>query len=249
MDREVYRRIRELEQAHWWFTARRAILADQIAALGLGPGARVLEVGCGTGGNLPMLARFGAVSAIEPDAEARAYAAEKSGIEVRNGVLPDHLPQFETPFDLIASFDVIEHVEDDVGALAALGRLLKPGAPLIATVPANRWMWSDHDVKHHHKRRYELAGFKAMVRQAGLEVQKATYFNSLLFPLIAALRLAKGALRLRGGDDEAMPGVAVNKALHHLFAAERRLLRRADLPFGVSILLVARRAHEAVIKP
>lgn len=241
MDRDVYQRIRELEQAHWWFTARREILADQIAGLGLGPGARVLEVGCGTGGNLEMLARFGAVSAIEPDAEARAYASAKSGIEIQEGLLPDRLPRFEAPFDLIASFDVIEHVDDDVGSLRALSRLLKPGAPLIATVPANAWMWSDHDVRHHHKRRYDLAGFKAAIRQAGLEVQKATYFNTLLFPLIGAVRLAKSALRLHGGDDEAMPDAGLNKALHRVFAAERGLLRQGDLPFGVSILLIARR--------
>lgn len=241
MDRDVYQRIRELEQAHWWFTARRAILADQIAGLGLATDARVLEVGCGTGGNLAMLGRFGAVSAVEPDAEARTYASERTGVEVREGLLPDGLPQFDTPFDLIASFDVIEHVDDDVGALAAIARWLKPGAPLIATVPANAWMWSDHDVRHHHKRRYDLAGFKAVARQAGLEVGKATYFNTLLFPLIGSIRVAKSALQMHGGDDEVMPGAFLNKALHEIFAAERALLRRADLPFGVSILLVARR--------
>jgi SAM-dependent methyltransferase len=188
-----------------------------------------------------MLGRFGQVSAIEPDDEARAYAATRSGVEVRGGLLPDGLPAFEAAFDLVAAFDVIEHVDQDQASLAALGQLLKPGGRLIATVPANQWMWSDHDVRHHHKRRYTLEGFRAVVQGAGLEVRKSSYFNSLLFPAIGAVRLAKIAAHAHGGDDEAMPGPALNRALHTVFAAEKPILRGVDLPFGVSILVIAQR--------
>jgi SAM-dependent methyltransferase len=241
MDRDVYRRIAEVEQDHWWFTARRAILADQIGRMGLPAGARILEIGCGTGGNLAMLRQFGEVSAVEPDDDARAHAAAKSGVPVRPGLLPDGLPDFEGPFDLAAAFDVIEHVDEDAASVAAIGRLLKPGGRLIATVPANAWMWSDHDARHHHKRRYDLAQFSGVVRAAGLEIAKASYFNTLLFPAIGAVRLAKAALKAKGGDDEAMPSPPLNRALHTLFAAETGLLRSFNLPFGVSILLIARR--------
>lgn len=245
MEREVYQRIRELEQAHWWFTARREILADQIARLGLPANANILEVGCGTGGNLEMLGRFGMVCAIEPDDEARAYAANRSGVTVRGGLLPNDLPAFGCAFDLVAAFDVIEHVDDDVSSLAALAQLLQAGGRLIATVPANQWMWSEHDVHHHHKRRYELSQFAAVLAEAGLELRKATYFNTLLFPVIGAVRLSKRALRLAGGDDESMPGPLVNGVLRRVFAAERGLLRGADLPFGVSILAIAQRPVRA----
>jgi SAM-dependent methyltransferase len=241
MERDVYARIRELEQGHWWFTARREILSDQIARLGLPPAARVLEIGCGTGGNLEMLGRFGSVVAIEPDAEARAYASERWGVDVAAGTLPDGLPAFVTPFDLIAALDVIEHVDHDAASIASIGRLLKPGGHLVATVPANPWMWSAHDVSHHHKRRYRLGQFAALVNAGGLEVRKASYFNTLLFPAISAVRLAKAAAGKDGGDDEAMPPAALNRVLHRLFAMERALLSAVDLPFGVSILLIARR--------
>jgi SAM-dependent methyltransferase len=246
MEREVYDRMRLLEQDHWWFTARREILADQIARLPLPPGARILEVGCGAGGNLAMLGRFGSVCAIEPDDESRAYCAERSGADIRFGLLPDGLPDFAevtggAAFDLVAAFDVIEHVDDDAGAVAALGRLVKPGGFLITTVPAHPWMWSRHDERHHHKRRYRTGDYRALFEAAGLTVRRRSYFNSVLFPPIAAVRGAKVLLGKADEDDETMPPAPLNGMLRRLFLAEKALLRATDLPFGVSILLIAQR--------
>ena len=240
MERQVYDRMRELERTHWWFTARREILAAEIARLPLPAPARILEVGCGTGGNLELLSRFGEVQAIEPDPDSRAYAAQRSGVAVHGGRLPDGLPDLGA-FDLVAAFDVVEHVEDDAAAVAALAGRLKPGGFLVTTVPAYAWLWSDHDAQHHHKRRYARAAYRRLFEAAGLTVRRATYFNTVLFPPIAAVRGAKTLARLRGGDEEALPPAPVNRLLHTLFAAEAGLLRVADLPFGVSILLVAQR--------
>ena len=241
MERETYDRMRVLEQTHWWFTARREILAAEIGRLPLPPRPRILEVGCGPGGNLDLLKRFGEVRAIEPDAESRAYAAERSGVTVEGGLLPDGLPDLGGPFDLIAAFDVVEHVDDDAGAVAALAARLKPGGFLVTTVPAYAWLWSEHDAKHHHKRRYTRPAYRRLFDRAGLKVRRATYFNTVLFPPIAAVRLAKAAARSRGGDDERLPPPALNSLLRGLFAAEASILRALDLPFGVSILLIAER--------
>ncbi|MEO8115114.1 MAG: class I SAM-dependent methyltransferase [Phenylobacterium sp.] len=242
MDRSIYDQMRALERDHWWFTGRREILAGELSRLKLPPGARILEVGCGTGGNLGMLARFGEVQGVEPDAASRAYAAELSGKTVLAGGLPDGLPAFGRGFDLIAALDVIEHVEADRASLAALGALLAPGGRLITTVPAYSWMWSDHDVLHHHRRRYTLGGCRRLLTAAGLKVRRATYFNTLLFPPIAAVRLARKLARQEGGDDAARVGAGLNRVLHEVFAAERHLLGFTNLPFGVSILAVADRA-------
>lgn len=240
MERAIYDQMRVLQQDHWWFAARRQILSAEIARLPLPNPAQILEAGCGPGGNLEMLKRFGEVVAIEPDEASRAYAAERAGVDVRHGLLPQSIPDFGKAFDLIACLDVIEHVPDDAGAVDALGRMLKPGGYLFTTVPAYGWMWSDHDAAHHHQRRYEMRPYRQLFQKAGLKVVRASHFNTLLFPPIAAVRLAKNAAGLTGGD-EAMPGPALNGLLKGVFALERSLLSVADLPFGVSILLIAQR--------
>jgi SAM-dependent methyltransferase len=240
MERAIYDQMRVLQQDHWWFAARREILAAEIRRLRLPDRAQILEAGCGPGGNLAMLQRFGEVVAIEPDAESRAYAAERNGIDIREGLLPQSAPDFGRAFDLVAAFDVIEHVPDDAGAVAKLGEYLKPGGFMITTVPAYGWMWSEHDAAHHHQRRYNLKAFRRLFENAGLKVRRASHFNTLLFPPIAAVRLAKSAAGRSGGDD-AMPSPAVNGVLKAVFGLERGLLAAADLPFGVSILLIAQR--------
>jgi SAM-dependent methyltransferase len=238
MERAIYDQMRVLQQDHWWFAARREILSAEIARLPLPKPAQILEAGCGPGGNLAMLQRFGEVSAIEPDEASRTYAAERNGVEVRGGFLPQTAPDFGKAFDLVACFDVIEHVPDDAGAVARLAQYLKPGGFMVTTVPAYAWMWSDHDAAHHHKRRYALGPYRRLFEGAGLKVRRASHFNSVLFPPIAAVRLAKNATGRTGGD-EAMPPAPLNAVLKGLFGLERALLRLGDLPFGVSILLIA----------
>jgi len=240
MERHIYERMRGLQDTHWWFTARREILSAEIGRLPLPKPARILEVGCGPGGNLELLKAFGDVRAIEPDADSRAYASERSGVPVDGGLLPDGLPDLGAPFDLVAAFDVIEHVDDDAGAVTALRDLLTPGGFLVTTVPAYAWLWSDHDAQHHHKRRYTRTAYCRLFGAAGMKVRRATYFNSVLFPPIAAIRVARSAARLRG-DDETLPPVLLNGLLRRLFGAEKAILRATDLPFGVSILLIAER--------
>ncbi|MEO6339519.1 MAG: class I SAM-dependent methyltransferase [Caulobacteraceae bacterium] len=241
MERSVYQRIRELETVHWWFTARRRIIGRVIQALRLPSPARVLEVGCGTGGNLELLRQFGPMRAMELDEASRAYAAERSGLAVDGGALPHDLPYAPASFDLVCAFDVIEHVAEDQGAVSALAGLLAPGGVLLTTVPAYGWMWSRHDELHHHKRRYHLKAYRHLFEAAGLKVERASYFNTLLFPLAVTQRLVKKVLR-RSGPDDAMPSPGLNRVLAGVFGAERYWLSGSGFPFGLSILLAARKA-------
>lgn len=241
MDRLIYDRIRDLEADHWWFVGRRQILRGLLQRVGTPIGAKILEVGCGAGGNVPLLRDFGEVTALEPDDESRAYAGERLGMTVDTGLLPDGLPYAPESFDLVCAFDVVEHVDDDAASVQALARLVKPGGAILTTVPAYQWMWSHHDVLHHHKRRYRLPAYRALFEAAGLTIETATYFNTLLFPLAAAQRTAKRLLGDQSADD-AMPPAALNKALTSIFALETPLATGPGLPFGLSIAVIARKA-------
>jgi SAM-dependent methyltransferase len=237
MEQSALEAMQACQATHWWYKARRRILANIIATLPLPPHAHILEAGCGPGVNLPMLKRFGQVHAfdISPYCVAAACA---QGFAATLGHLPDGLPALPA-MDLVGAFDVIEHVADDQAALKSLYAALKPGGYFIATVPAYGWLWSEHDVRNHHFRRYTRPHFKRVIEQAGFEVLRMSYFNSHLFPLIAAIRGVRTLLGLRGFQDERVPPRALNALLETIFASEVYGLRAFDYPFGVSLLVTA----------
>ncbi len=241
MDRAVFDRMADLDQHHWWFTARRRILASVIERFIRPPNnARILELGSGTGHNLEMLGQFGRIEASELDGSARAIAEKRLGQPIASAALPD-LPMFPAAsYDLVALLDVLEHVVDDKGSLASIFTRLKPGGALLVTVPANKWMWSAHDVAHHHHRRYSKSEIASLARGAGFEIDLLSPFNSLLFPLIAGVR-AIGKLTRREAANDSMPAAPVNRALDRIFGLEAGLIGRLPFPFGVSLVAVLRR--------
>jgi SAM-dependent methyltransferase len=236
MDRAVFNRMAELDSRHWWFVARRRILSDLIGRKGgLPADARILEVGCGTGHNFEMLGRFGHVDALEIDDEARALASTRLGRPVGNAPLPELAGVPDAHYHLIALLDVLEHVEGDREALASIKRKLAPGGHILLTVPANKWMWSAHDLAHHHHRRYSKADLCEVIEGAGLKIELLTHFNTLLFPLAAAARIAGKVTRKEESDDNLPPG-PLNGAFSAIFGLERHLVGRMPLPVGVSLV-------------
>ncbi|MBD3760478.1 class I SAM-dependent methyltransferase [Sphingomonadaceae bacterium G21617-S1] len=237
MDRATYDRMAEIDQTHWWFVARRRIIAALIDRHRPKAGPmRILEVGAGTGSNLALLQRYGMVDAIEPDDGARHFAEQRSGLTIKGGYLP-HVPLDDGAYDLIVLLDVLEHIPGDIEALAYLRTKLAPGGRILVTVPGAPWMWSSHDVAHHHQRRYTGAQLRGVFGEAGLRPRYMSHFNSVLFPLIAAVR-ALGKLTGKEGGDDAMPSAPVNRALTALFGAERHWVASLPVPFGVSIAIV-----------
>ena len=240
MDRIVYDRMAAHDSTHWWYRARRDILHDLLVRAKLPPTARILEIGCGTGHNLPMLGQFGTVEAIEIDPAARAIASERLGRPAGDAPLPT-LPGIERgAYDLVAVLDVIEHIADDVAALRAIADTLKPGGRILATVPAHPWMWSAHDVVNHHHRRYTKASFRKAVAAAGLKVDGLGWFNSLLFPLAVGARFA-GKLMGKDDSDDSPPPGPVNAVFEKVFGLERHLVGKLPLPPGLSIWAVLKR--------
>jgi len=239
MERIVYQQMAELDQRHWWYRARRAVLAELIRREAMPPAdARILEIGCGTGHNLEMLGQFGKLDAVELDDEARALAEQRLGRKAIGARLPELAGVLGRHYDLIAALDVIEHIDDDGAALSAIAAKLKPSGKLVMTVPAHQWMWSAHDIVNHHKRRYSKRGLRRLIEASPLRLEKIGYFNSLLFPLAMAERLAS---KLRGKDDAdvKLPSAPLNAALEAVFASERHLVGRLPLPPGLSLFAVA----------
>ena len=239
MERVVYDQMAALDQQHWWYVARRKVLTELIRRRVRPPtGARLLEIGCGTGHNLAMLAQFGSVDALEVDATARALAEKRLGKPIFSAPLPDLAGVPGGQYDLVAALDVVEHIKDDRAALQAIARLLKPGGKLVATVPAHQWMWSAHDVVNHHQRRYSKTGLRNLVDSSPLKLDAIGYLNSLLFPVAVAERLFS---KMRGKDDAdlSLPPKPLNQALERVFAAERALIGRVPLPPGLSLFAVA----------
>ncbi len=234
---------------HWWWEGRRRVLASLVSRLRLPPSAQILDVGTGTGSNLPMLARYGSIHACEIDEGARNVAAARRLGPVEYGSLPNELPFADRRFDLIALLDVIEHVDDDVAALRAVGGRLAPGGAVLITVPALPSMWSQLDQDSHHRRRYLRSDLRATLSQAGLRVEFISYFFTLLLPA-ALIRRALDRWRPGTYDSDMlrMPHPMINRLLGEVFALERFLVGRVPFPIGLSLLAIAR-ATNGIVTP
>jgi len=239
MERVVYQQMAELDDRHWWYRARRRIIADLIRREVRPPAdAQILELGCGTGHNLAMLSGFGHVDGLELDEEARELSEKRLGRKIMSSPLPELVEVPDGHYDLIGAFDVIEHIDDDGAALASIATKLKRGGKFVMTVPAHQWMWSAHDVVNHHKRRYSKRRLKVLIEESPLTLDRVGYFNSLLFPLAVAERAAS-KLRGKNDADVKLPPAPVNATFEKVFETERYLVGRLPLPPGLSLFAVA----------
>ncbi len=241
MDESVYHLHYQQEESHWWFAARMQIVQAVIQRWGhLKPGDTILDIGCGTGAMLRRLADRYRVVGIDMSPLAVKYS-KKRGLTDVFVMSAEEFPKDRYDVRLALLLDVVEHIEDDVSVLRTAGDIVGPSGRIILTVPAYMWMWSPHDVLHHHYRRYTAASLRRVLDAAGLEPLKLTYYNSLLFPLAAVKKLAdrRHDASIDGVTLE-KPSRLVNSVFRSVFSAERHVLPSAGFPFGVSLLAVAR---------
>lgn len=244
MEKEIYIKMKEFEDVHWWFCGRRRIVQNVISILKLPKTCKILDCGCGTGGNLSMLSEFGELFGIEPDTYSLTIAQNRNIGTLYNGYMPDEIRLPQTGFDLIILLDVLEHIDDHVSSLKVLKSLLVPKGYLILTVPAFKFLWSRHDEEHHHKRRYTASELKKIIQQAGLEILYLTYYNFWLFPIISLIRLTRKILPIKQvGADLWLPHPLINRFLLALFSSECFFIPRLRLPFGISLLAVAQKGN------
>jgi SAM-dependent methyltransferase len=238
MQESAYIEMYQCEDTHWWFSARRVILKKILDSfIAKQAQQTILELGCGTGGNLALLNQYGEVFALEANQSACDMAKTRAIGNIKQGFLPN-IP-FENNFDLICLFDVLEHIDDEIAVLNTIKQKLNTKGQLLLTVPAYQFLWSAHDVAVNHKRRYTQKSLLALLKQAGFTIQYASYFNTWLFPLIYIIRLIHNITQKKQGTDVAMPSPFMNKLLFFIFKSEAYLLPHITLPFGVSIIVSA----------
>ena len=225
---------------HWWYVARRNLVTDALGG-SVPPGSTALDVGCGTGEFLDTLRQLGATDVIGTElSPAAAATAHTAGRPVVRG-LAESLPVGDGRVQRLTSLDVVEHLDDDVAALREYRRVCAPGAVVVFTVPAYMSLWSEHDDRAAHRRRYRRKGLEAAMRAAGFSVVRSTYCFSFLVPPAWLLRRTPLRRLVTVTDEEvSSTGGIVDRVLSTLAALERRWLRRFRLPFGLSIIAVGR---------
>jgi SAM-dependent methyltransferase len=230
------------QEKWWWTLGRRALVTSLWGQYGKNKAsAAILDIGCGPGTTLQELAGCGAVYGIDVSKAAVDYCYERGLDSVTLGDA-SALPYRDERFDLVISIDVLEHVDDDMGALAETYRVCRRGGTLIATVPAFNFLWSRRDEQCHHRRRYSLDEFRSKVSRAGFKIIRATYINMPLFvPLFLMVKMgqlsSKKAPSLK--MDYALVPPPLNRLLARVVQYEARLLSHTNLPIGTSIACVS----------
>jgi SAM-dependent methyltransferase len=243
MDRDYELQTHRAEDRHWWYRGRRNVLERVIDDLQLPQQARILDAGCGSGRNMVDLAHHGSVTGIELSQMSVQLARERDSGEVVEGSVLE-MPFADSSFELAASLDVIEHLQDDLTALSELRRVVAPGGALLVTVPAYQWLWSGHDEINHHHRRYTRSSLLQVAQQAGWEPVRTTYFNSLLLPAAITLRVLdrfSSSKTTESSLDLWVPPTAFNWLLERPLALEAAMISRGGrIPAGLSLLAVFR---------
>ena len=248
MELSVYEQFAQLEEGHFWFRGRRTIFFDLIEQYLASEPPRpreILEIGCGAGGMLGPLGRFGRVTGMDISHDYMQYCRSRGHERVVTGS-GYQLPFQDGSFDMVALFDVIEHIEDDLQVLKEVRRVLKPGGQVFISVPAYQFLFSQNDRVAHHLRRYTSTRLKSRLVEAGLAPAKLTYFNTFLFPLILPAVLVLKLKEKLFGLPEGLTNLShefkepVNSVFAWIMGAERWLLRHIEFPFGHSLIALAR---------
>lgn len=243
LEKKAYAVMFEKEDEHWWFVGRRRVLAALLDGIGLGNGCRILDVGCGTGGNLSFLSRYGEVEGCDYSEEAVRFCLIRGHQRVVEASVYD-LPYPDSSFDLVTCLDVIEHLRLDLPALLEMKRVLKPGGYLLLTLPGRPELYSDFDCLAGHLRRYTHGEARRLLDAAGLRPLRLTSYTVLVQPLVRYYMWRGNFVGGKGNYTQGMETLfpATHRVLGLLLDLESRLVRRFDLRGGTSLAVLAQKS-------
>lgn len=243
MNADEYDLMYRVEDDHWWYAGMRAISGAILAEPGGGVrSARILDAGCGTGRNALELAKLGEVTGIDLSSRAIRLCTARGLTRIARASVGD-IPFAGETFDLVTAFDVLCHaaVVDERATLQEFWRVLRPGGRLLLHLPAYAWLKSTHDQAVHNERRYAASDVRAMLRAAGFTVVRLTYANTLLFPLAALKRLTERTRALQRTSELDTTFGPIGPLFRVILALEARVIRHVDLPFGLTLVALARK--------
>ena len=244
MKERHYQDIYDGELSHWWYRVRREIIHSIfIDSLSKKGSLEILDVGCGPGALLSELSRYGNASGIDMSEQAVGFCHDR-GISNVSVSSVESITAPDNSFDLVLALDVLEHVKDDHAAAFELYRVLKPGGTAVIFVPAFMFLWGITDVLSEHYRRYTRKEICAVLTAVGFSLERSSYFNTFLFLPIATVRLAVRLFRLPMKSENAIGISRFNSALYQIFHLESKILRYINMPFGVSVLVIARKPYD-----
>jgi SAM-dependent methyltransferase len=232
----------EREKTYWWHVGRLAIIDQYLKRVpGTKKKTKILNIGCGTGGTISTLEKFGQVENVDISDDAIRFMKELGyGVKKANGLT---LPYKDKKFTVVGAFDVLEHIEDDVAALKEWGRVLSPGGYVVLTVPAYSWLWSGHDVSLHHYRRHTRKSVAIKAEEAGLKVIKSSYAIVFSLPLVVGFRGLNKILGRKTDSESSYVNVPV--WVNNLFIAALRGEAKGHkffaYPFGTSVIAILKK--------
>lgn len=239
MDTKEYEKLYKIENNYWWHVGRKYVIEERLQKIKLPNNAKILNVGCGTGGNVPILNKFGEVFNVDESKIALDFL-QKTGAKNIIQVSGTCLPFEDESFDMVVGFDVIEHIKDDKSAIKEWNRVLRPSGFIFVTAPAYQWLWSGHDLALQHYRRYSINELSKLFN--GFKVTKKSYMIVSTFFAVAGYRFIKKIFPDKNSTTSYVniPNT-VNKILIGLLRIESKLLNYTNAPFGTSVFIIAQK--------
>jgi len=234
-----------LETSYWWYVARRSLAVEVLKKeIGSRNPVRILDVGCGTGANATAFDNLAPTVGLDASLDALHFCQKRGLREITLSPV-ENLPFGGGTFDIVTALDVLEHTDDDLDALREIRRVTKTQGLLLITVPAYGFLWSEHDEALKHRRRYTAHELRNKLTEAGYDVVRTSYFISTLFFPILVLRVWQGLSKKSTHPRTSIVVLPnwINASLIGLLALERKLFQHLNIPFGVSIVALARPVH------
>ncbi|MCB1144936.1 MAG: class I SAM-dependent methyltransferase [Leptospiraceae bacterium] len=246
MNPKVYSQFYEMEETNWWFKGTRELLLNWIFkdSNNLNKSFKILDIGCGTGVWLTHLNRVAEAEGLDISEEAVEFSA-KRGLKITLGSA-EKIPFDNNTFDIITAIGVIEHIEDDKIVIQEINRVLKPGGKVVILTSAFNILWSAHDDIVYHVRRYRIKEVTQLFSKNGFEILKQSYFTFFLFPLILPIRVIQRWIGWKPEPEKVTDIMKTNKIVNlvllTILRIESYLTRFISLPFGVNIVLIAKKS-------